>query len=140
MQFKQSKARDFSLKFLYQCEVEKVYFFPETKFKNFVNHLKVRSDVEPFLTSLVKGVLDTLEELDKEIVQTSTNWSLERIAILDKIILRLAIYELLKTDTPTKVVLNEAIELAKHYGTEHSSKFINGILDSVAKKLRTSST
>ena len=133
---KQSEARSCGIQFLYQCEMEKVYFFSETKFKNFTNHLKSRKEVEPFLELLVKGVLDQLDELDQEISEVSKNWSLERIAILDKIVLRLAIFELQKTETPTKVILNEAIELAKVYGTENSGKFINGILDSLARKIR----
>lgn len=133
---KQSEARNFTLQFMYQCEMEKVYFFSETKFKNFTNHLKVRKDLEPFMETLSRGVLDHLDELDKAITEASKNWSLERIAIIDKIILRIAIFELLKTETPPKVVLNEAIELAKNYSTENSSKFINGLLDSLAKKIR----
>ncbi len=136
MQSKQSQARDFGLKFLYQCEIDKVFFFSEIKLKNFANHLKVGKDIEPFLMKLTKGVLDHIEDLDREITDASTNWSLERIAIIDKIVLRLAIFELQNTDTPTKVVLNEAIELAKNYSTENSSKFINGLLDSLARKFR----
>lgn len=133
---KQTEARSCALQFLYQCEIEKVYFFSETKFKNFINHLKVRKDLEPFLETLIRGVMDHLDELDREITDSSKNWSLERIAIIDKIILRLAIFELRNTDAPTKVVLNEAIELAKNFSTENSGKFINGLLDSLARKIR----
>ena len=133
---KQSEARSYALQFLYQCEIEKVYFFSDTKFKNFTNHLKVRKDVETFLKTLISGVLDHLDDLDKEITDASKNWSIERIAIIDKIILRLAIFELQKTGTPSKVVLNEAIELAKNFSTENSGKFINGLLDSLARKIR----
>jgi N utilization substance protein B len=133
---KQSEARNCALQFLYQCEIEKVYFFSETKFKNFTNHHKVRKDIGTFLELLIRGVLDRLDELDAEITDASKNWSLERIAIIDKIILRLAIYELQHSETPTKVVLNEAIELAKNFSTENSGKFINGLLDSLARKIR----
>lgn len=136
MQFKQSKARDHALKFLYQCEIEKIYFYSETKLTNFINHVKVQKEIEPFLISLVRGVLDHGDEIDKVITSASSNWSLERIAIIDKIILRLAIFEFLKTETPIKVIINEAIELAKNYGGENSSKFINGVLDTVAKTAR----
>lgn len=133
---KQSEARSCALQFLYQCEMEKVYFFSETKFKNFTNHRQIRKELEPFVVLLARGVLDQLNELDQEITDSSKNWSLERIAILDKIILRLAIFELQRTETPTKVVLNEAIELAKSFSTENSGKFINGLLDSLARKIR----
>ncbi len=133
---KQTDARNFALQFLYQCEMEKVYFFSQTKFGNFANHLKISKQIEPFLEILIRGVLDHLDDLDKEITEASKNWSIERMAILDKIILRLAIFELQNTETPTKVILNEAIELAKNYSTEHSGKFINGLLDSLARKIR----
>jgi N utilization substance protein B len=113
--------------------MEKLYFFSEIKFKNFTKHHKVSNEIEPFLDLLCRGVLEYLDDFDKKIVEASKNWSLERIAILDKIILRLAIFELEKTETPVKVVLNEAIELAKRYSTGNSGKFINGLLDSLIK-------
>ena len=130
---KQSQARSCALQFLYQCEMEQVYFFSEAKFNNFINHQNIRKELTGFAETLVRGVLEDLGDLDAEIMASSKNWSLDRIAIIDKIILRLAIFELRTMDTPTKVVLNEAIELAKNFSTEHSSKFINGLLDNLAK-------
>lgn len=130
---KQTGARTFSLQFLYQCEMEKVYFFSDTKFKNFLSHNKVSKNLEPLIEVLCKGVLENADHYDGKITQASKNWSLERIAVIDKIILRLAFFELEKNETPVKVILNEAIELAKNFSTENSSKFINGLLDAYIK-------
>jgi len=76
------------------------------------------------------------EEIDGLISGISANWDLDRLAVLDRIILRLAIAELLtESDVPTKVCINEAVEIAKKFSTENSSRFVNGLLDAVAKKL-----
>ena len=110
---KHTEARQLALKFLYQCEMEKVYFFSETRFHNFANYLNIDSEMTGFVESLCKGVLSDFDKIDEDIKAASKNWSLLRIATMDKIILRLAIYEMKHLETPKKVVLNEAIELAK---------------------------
>ena len=86
----------------------------------------------PFGRELVKGCLANLKSLDEIIEQTSENWRLDRMPIIDRNILRLATYEMLfRYDTPPKVVMNEAIELAKKYSTENSPTFVNGVLDKI---------
>jgi N utilization substance protein B len=90
-------------------------------------------DLRSRVQGLVKGTLEHLSEIDGSIEKCSKNWDLPRMPAMDRAILRLGAFELLKTDTPVRVVINECVELAKTYGTEHSSKFINGILDSIAK-------
>ena len=127
-------AREWALKFLYQCEMEKLFFFSEAKLHEFAKIQKIPNEISDLTLSLVKGTFDKLSQLDEEIGKTSANWTLDRISIIDKSILRLALNELLFTETPPKVILNEAIELAKAFGSEHSSKFINGILDTLARK------
>lgn len=84
-----------------------------------------------FADDLVKNTIINLEEIEKKLATLSSNWSLERIVHLDLSILRIAIYEMIFTDTPTPVVINEAIEIAKKYSSESSSKFVNGILDAL---------
>ena len=80
----------------------------------------------------VRGTVANLKLIDDQITEASTNWRLERLAVLDRLILRLAIYELLfETDTPRAVVINEAIELARRFSTEDAVKFVNGVLDSI---------
>ena len=92
--------------------------------------------VRDFAEQLVLGVAQQRDELDRWIGEKSTNWSLSRMAKVDLNILRIAVYELLhRPDIPKNVTLNEAIEVAKKFGTEESAAFINGILDEVASKV-----
>ncbi len=85
-----------------------------------------------FAQELIRKVLSNIEDLDKRIIQRVTNWEMNRIALIDKILLRIGICELLFfPDIPPKVSINESIEIAKDYSTAGSAKFINGILDAV---------
>lgn len=88
-----------------------------------------------FIESEYYGVLEHLEEIDALIESTTEKWTISRIAKVDLSLLRLAIYELKYTDIPKKVVVNEAIEIAKVYSTEKAPQFINGILGSVIEKI-----
>jgi N utilization substance protein B len=90
-----------------------------------------------FATTLVEGVVRRMEEVDELIRKASLNWRIDRMATVDRNILRLATFELMEVaDTPMKVVLNEAIELSKRYGSEDSSAFVNGVLDKIGSILR----
>ena len=88
-----------------------------------------------FIEETYYGVLAHQEAIDAAIIENATNWSINRIAKVDLSILRLAIYELKYTDVPHKVVVNEALEIAKTYSTDKSPKFINGVLGSILKKV-----
>lgn len=91
-----------------------------------------------FAEKLVKGVYDHLEEIDAILVETSKNWALDRMPRLDLSLMRLACFELMFDDkVPASVVINEAIEIAKRYGTKDTPSFLNGVLDRVAKRART---
>ena len=96
-------------------------------------HVSLMEDTPPaYLLELVSGVTSHLEELDVFIVRYSEHWRLERMTIVDRNLLRLAIYELMyQPHIPVKVVINEAVEMAKRYGSEASGGFVNGILDQV---------
>ncbi|MDR3108140.1 MAG: transcription antitermination factor NusB [Planctomycetaceae bacterium] len=83
--------------------------------------------------SLVIGTRSHVAEIDKLISEMSTNWSIERMAVTDRNILRLAVYEILHEQTPRPVVINEAIELAKRFGATTSASFVNGVLDKIEK-------
>lgn len=88
-----------------------------------------------FAETLVKGVVEFRAVLDREIRAVAKNWSLERMATVDLTILRLSAYELLYLpDIPVRVSINEAIEIAKRYGTKESPAFVNGLLDKIAQK------
>ncbi|NND14501.1 MAG: transcription antitermination factor NusB [Acidimicrobiia bacterium] len=86
---------------------------------------------------LVAGVLDHVEDIDRLIESASKNWSIQRMAAVDASILRLAVFELTsRPETPTGVVINEAVELAKRYSTEQSGSFVNGVLAAIARSTR----
>lgn len=96
-----------------------------------------KDGVQVFAAALVEGVVEHLQEVDDLIQQASLNWRIDRMATVDRNILRLATFELLsQSETPLKVVLNEAIELSKRYGSEDSSAFVNGVLDKIGSTLR----
>lgn len=89
-------------------------------------------EVRGFANSIVNGTIENLNTIDSIIKKTAENWQIDRMAVIDRNILRLATYELLyRDDIPPSVTINEAIEIAKKYGTEDSSAFINGILDKI---------
>jgi len=89
-----------------------------------------------FALELIRRVVRYKDDFDKLITENLTNWALDRVAIIDKILIRIGLCELLYfSDIPVKVSLNEAVEIAKQYGTKDSAKFINGVLDSIAKDL-----
>ncbi len=89
-----------------------------------------------FVKNIVYGVKKNLEEIDKNIIKHATEWPLEQITIIDRNILRIGIYELLfNDDIPSKVAINEAIEIAKTFGSNASGKFINGVLGAVYKTI-----
>jgi N utilization substance protein B len=96
---------------------------------------KAADNTRAFANKLFEGAAKYAGELDALIVQYAQNWRLERMAIIDRAVLRLAIYELRTKETPPKVVLNEAVDLAKKFSSEDAGAFVNGILDAVNKAL-----
>ena len=94
-----------------------------------------------FARELISGIQEKMDDIDRLTSETSSNWKIDRIAVIDMNIIRMGIYELLfRGDIPEKVTINEAIELAKKYSTASSGSFINGILDTVRKKHITADT
>jgi transcription antitermination protein NusB len=86
-----------------------------------------------FAKELVCGTLAAREAIDEAIAAHARNWRLERMAVVDRNLLRLAVYELIHSDIPVQVVINEAVELARDFGSERSPAFVNGVLDGVAR-------
>ena len=123
------KAREYALQLLFQQDSsQQKILFNET----FRLHSPAAKPVKDFVDLLVQGVTRHLSEIDSLIRKHAEHWSLERMALVDRNILRIAVFELLYLDDiPAKVTLNEAIEIAKRYGDESSSAFINGILDRI---------
>lgn len=96
----------------------------------FLRHrLHHHAEIIEFAESILSGTRRNRPELDAMLESRASNWSLERMAATDRNILRLAAFEILYTETPGRVVINEAVELAKRYGSKQSAQFVNGILD-----------
>lgn len=129
------KARELSIQILYQMEMRESE--PRPVLGLFWKTEDAGEEVRQFTTELVEGVYRNRSEIDQLIEKHSLHWRLSRMAAVDRNILRLGAYELLYLhDIPTSVILNEAIEIGKKFGTEDSGAFINGILDHVAKEVR----
>jgi transcription antitermination protein NusB len=109
---------------------------PEKAVALYQQYLGQTEDADEFAIELVRGCAAALEEIDAKIREVSKHWRLERMARVDRNILRLATYELLKRpEVPRRVTLNEAVELAKRFGDENSPAFVNGVLDRIASDL-----
>lgn len=133
---RRSRAREVALQVLYQDDLNPQQE-PAVTDEFLVARLKASELVE-FGRSLVAGVRRNRAELDELLERTADNWSLSRMAAADRNVLRLGAYELLFTDMPERVAINEAVELAKRYGSRQSAQFVNGILDRLLKEHRTS--
>ena len=128
------KARELALKALYACEVGEQE--PSEVFAGLSAESNLDEKTLSFAERLFRTIWELRDETDQQITSLAKNWELERIAPIDKNILRLGLTELSKfPDIPKKVTINEAIELAKRYGGGESAAFINGILDTYAKQI-----
>ena len=130
---KRTKAREYALQILYAIDITKDD--PQDCIGCFWEGSDEKSDeVKKFANTLVLGVSDKKNDIDKMISEYATNWQLERMAVIDRNILRFSTYELLfMKDIPPKVSINEAIDIAKKFGGNDSGKFVNGVLDKINK-------
>ena len=126
------RGREIALQVLYQVDVTS---HPSEKaLALFQENFNFKEDSWGFAKDLVRGICENSVEIDKLIEKEAQHWKLSRMTVTDRNILRLSVYELkFRDDIPSKVTLNEAVELGKKYGTEESGAFINGILDKVYK-------
>lgn len=125
------KAREFALQMLFQWEMH-----PQELARieaGFWKNARAEKKTRDFANQLFEGTVAATKQIDLLIEEHAKNWRLERLAAVDRNILRLGIYELQAKDVPAKAVINEAVELAKKFSTDESAPFINGILDAVAK-------
>jgi N utilization substance protein B len=128
------EGREAAVQFLYQRDLHASA--PEPGVEDFWKMRPASQKTRAFSTALVNGVIGHQQEIDERIKSTTSNFDLHRIATVDRNILRVAIYEMLFTsDVPPVVSINEAIEIAKAYGTEDSGRFVNGILDKIRSEL-----
>ena len=127
------KARELALQMLFQADMSGNQ--PDSIIATFEELQKSKPNTREFATRVFKGTLENMSRIDEMIQQQAENWRLSRMAAVDRNIIRMAIYEFLhEDDTPKLVIIDEAIEIAKKYGTQKSSQFINGILDGVLKR------
>jgi transcription antitermination protein NusB len=133
------QARQAALQMLYQWEVGRLSMFEvrQTFWTHGADALEPLSDeLRAFATRLADGVAEAIGETDPLIAEAAQHWRIERMNVMDRLILRLAIYEFLhQPDTPGKVIINEALELARTFSGDEAVRFINGILDAIRKKL-----
>jgi N utilization substance protein B len=133
------QARQAALQMLYQWEVGRLSMFEvrQTFWTHGADAAEPLSDeMRAFATRLADGVAEAVGETDPLIADAAQHWRIERMNVMDRLILRLAIYEFLhQPETPGKVIINEALELARTFSGDEAVRFINGILDAIRKKL-----
>ncbi len=144
------RARECALQILFSLDLNGGLTPPQALahfWKDFAHEVRPASDedgeppreVVAFAEALVRGTVENIGEIDATIQRASKNWRLERMARVDRNVLRLATYELAHApEVPAKVVINEAIEVAKRYGAAESAAFVNGLLDRIAQELKRS--
>lgn len=124
------KSREIALQALYQAEMSGA---EPTDLSLLKENFEVAKKGIPYAQILVNGIVEQREKIDAVIRQYAKNWRVDRMSVIDRNLLRIGIYELLfQEDVPHTVVINESIEIAKKYGTDDSSSFINGILDAIS--------
>jgi transcription antitermination protein NusB len=128
-----TKSREFAMQMLFQWDMSRQE--PAGLESKFWRSARGSDSTRAFANQLFEGAVEDCDQLDAVIVNYAQNWKLERLAIIDRAVLRLAIHELRMGETPAKVVINEAVELAKKFSSDEAGAFINGILDSVHKSL-----
>jgi transcription antitermination protein NusB len=127
------KARELALQMLYQHDMSGNP--PDMIVSTFEDLQKSKPNTREFAIKVFKGTLENMAKIDDMIVAQADNWRIERMPVVDRNIIRMSIYEFLhENDTPKLVVIDEAIEIAKRFGTQKSSQFINGILDGILKR------
>ena len=131
---KRRSSRELALKFLYQSELNEGNI--DEQIELFLERNSSQDEVEAFMKELVRSILKQMREIDEIIQKFSDNWVLDRMTVIDRNILRMGTCELLLDfSTPPKVVINEAVDIAKKYGNEDSPEFINGILDKIYREI-----
>jgi N utilization substance protein B len=128
------KGRELALQALYQLEMSGDA--PEPALRSFEESFDNSPEARDFAWELVRGVLERRSELDASIAQSSTHWRLERLSRIDANIIRVAVCEMIgDPPLPVEIAIDEAVEVAKRYGTSESAAFVNGVLDAVARRL-----
>jgi len=130
---KRRRSREYALQILFQLDLTDSEF-DDLVFKEFWEGNEEEEEVKEFTYAIVKGTRENIKTIDEIIEKVAEHWTLDRMAVVDRNILRAATYELFyRPDIPPSVTINEAIEISKKYSTEDSASFINGVLDKIRK-------
>lgn len=129
-----SSKRELAFKLIYSLEIQKQY--EQEIIQLFIeNNINIDEKVSEYLKNMANGIIENNKEIEEKISSNLKNdWNINRISKVELAILKVSIYEILYTETPFKVAINEAVELAKKYGEEKSSSFINGVLANIVKE------
>ena len=137
MKANRTVTREIAMAILYQIflyKKNKINYDIEEVINEYLESIEIEDRKKiniDFLKELINGVLDNINDIDKNIEKYLENWAIDRLGLTDQAIIRISVYELLYTDTPNLVCINEAIELSKKYSDEKVSKMINGVLDKI---------
>ncbi|MEZ8221080.1 NusB antitermination factor [Candidatus Fervidibacteria bacterium JGI MDM2 JNZ-1-D12] len=133
---KRRKARELALQILFQADVGNLPI-EEAMETTLAEATDMDEEIRNYAAQLVRGVWGQRDKLDKQIQSVATNWTIERMAAIDRNLIRMALYEILYVpDVPYRVAINEAVELAKEYGTTESRRFVNGVLGALVRKMQ----
>jgi transcription antitermination protein NusB len=133
------RARQQALQLLFQWDLRRTPL--EDIVRGYYDSLLVSEETlalprpDEFAEGLLRGVIDELPGIDERITRNAAHWRLERMPVVDRNILRIAVFEMLRTDTPPAVIIDEALELARRFSGEESVHFVNGVLDAVRREL-----
>ena len=133
------RAREAALQMLYQCDVGRAGAFEsiQSYWASRDEADAIPDSLQAFANRVVRGTLDRREEIDALLSAHAQYWRIERMAVVVRVVLRMGVYEMLADpETPSKVIINEAIELARSYSGDEAVGFVNGVLDAVRKQLR----
>jgi N utilization substance protein B len=133
------RARESALQMLYQWEVGRVSVHEATStyWATRESDEQLANGLRSFAEGLVRGTIERVGDIDKLLAARAHHWRVERMAVIDRLVLRLAVFELLtEPSTPAKVIINEALELARTFSGDESVAFVNGVLDGVRKDLQ----
>ena len=129
-------ARELVFKYLFEGDMNKTVIVDRDYYKNREELKELSEGQHEYVISSVVNVFENIEKIDKYLVENMETWNLERVGHVERALLRFAVYEIIFTDMGTEIIINEAVELAKKYGEEKSSEFINGVLAIIIKSAR----
>lgn len=133
---KRTHSRECALQILYSVDIRKSASLVDVS-NDYWQKNSEDDNIKQFAMLLVEGTLKKLKDIDKLITDYTDNWRIERMAVIDRNIIRMATFELIYLDQiPPKVAINEAVDLAKRFGDDESGRFVNGVLDKINKQER----